>query len=168
MPSANETSRPLTPGSSRNRLFSALGLLRMGHGRQLQHGRCLAFLQKREKHRLPVGKLERIMKGIFDISVDLPEYGQDLACALIRPEAFPLDLAVEGELRSRLQTYRHPGFVHSCKAGRKSSKKIRCSQSVTDLGGPRGNVFHTIVTHGGNPFRGKISFPAADKGLKPG
>ena len=139
---------------------------RSRHGRQLQHGRRLAPLQKRQEHGLPIGKLERIMKCPHDISVDLSEYGHGLACTLIRPEAFPLHLAVESELCSRLQAYCHPRFVHGCKAARKSSKKAGGNQSVTDLGGPRGDVFHTIVAHGGNPFRGNIWFPAAHKPLK--
>jgi len=48
---------------------------RSADGRQLQHGRALAFAQPVEQNDLPVGKLKRFVMSVRVVHVNLPEAG---------------------------------------------------------------------------------------------
>ena len=57
------------------------------NGRQLQHGRVLAFTQPGEQNHLPIGELKRVVMHVRLVLFDLSEPSHLLAELPVREEA---------------------------------------------------------------------------------
>jgi hypothetical protein len=113
---------------------------RLRNGRQLQHGRVLAYAQASEQHDLPVGELKGIMVRVRIVQVHLPETSHRVTDVLrfifeeaqLKSGNLTLDIAFERDLGAGKQA---DGCVtvFGCAEAARASAKVAGGELVADL-----------------------------------
>jgi hypothetical protein len=117
----------------------------MCRGRQLQHGRALAFGQACEQYHLSVGEFQCIMMDHGIVRIDLPEARKPLSDFLVWEDAnsewrLAFDILVERNFGTGQQANRDMRFADGGKAASNGIPEFGRYQLVLDLGRPGRDV----------------------------
>ena len=106
-------------------------------GRQLQHGRPLAFAQTGDQHDLPIGEFQGVVMHVRAIHVDLPESSHLIskftelhARERAAKRMVALHLAIECHFGAGKKAHRHIRFSDGSKTSREKVE-LRCHQLVS-------------------------------------
>src|SRR5712691_763605 len=119
-------------------------------GRQLQHGRVLAFDHAGQQHDLAAGEFERVVMRVRPLAIDLPEARRLLADFAVGQEAvggLAHRVLFEGKLGARTKAYRDARRADRREAAGEGVGEVGGHQFVADLSGPRRYAIETVVAH---------------------
>src|SRR5262245_1486107 len=122
-------------------------------GRQLQHGRPLAFAQTGDQHDLSIGEFQGVVMHVRAIHVELPESSHLISkLAELHPRQqaakrmVALYLALECHFGAGKKTHCHIRLSDGSKTAREKVE-LRRHQLVSDLCRSRRDVVKTVIAH---------------------